>query len=84
MHSIEGTTCSLKHTEAPSGGEKSRINIDGWKILYIKATVTEKSFKKFLATLYVVIDGMPISTFSFKGNLSENHLSYMNKWYLIF
>ena len=35
-------------------------------------------------TLSIVIDGTPISTFCFKGNLSENHLSYMNQWYPIF
>ena len=35
-------------------------------------------------TLSIVIDGTPASTFCFEGNLTENHLSYMNKWYLIF
>ena len=41
-------------------------------------------FQLSVYTLYIVFDGTPISTFCFKGNLSENHLSYMDKWYLIF
>ena len=35
-------------------------------------------------TLCIVIDQTPISTFCFIVDLSENHLSYVNKWYLIF
>ena len=38
----------------------------------------------WVPTLYIVIDGTPISTFFFKVDLSENQLSYINKWYLIF
>ena len=35
-------------------------------------------------TLYIEIDDTPISTIIFEVDLSENHLSYINKWYLIF
>ena len=48
-----------------------------WKVIHF-------CFKDMGYTLYIVIDGTSISTFCFKVDLSENHLSYINKWYLIF
>ena len=39
---------------------------------------------QILFTLCIIIDQTPISTFCFLVDLSENHLSYIKKWYLIF
>ena len=38
----------------------------------------ELKFCQVICTLYIVIDGTPISTFGFAVDLSENHLSYIN------